>query len=389
MEYTLTAGRVQSYAARVLTDCLGLVDYGTRCPVSTLLAVVFTACARMCSLFAAGRHLRQAPSHETIRKALQSNLHDLEGLQDRLNTALIAYANRSLRRHPQKVAVDLHLKPYHGQPQLEENELVRGQAKSGTTHFHAYATAYLVLHGQRLTLALVYVRQGESSAETLRRLMRLCTQAQIKTKLVLLDRGFWTVAVIRYLQAARRPFVMPIITRGRKEDHLKGPSGTRVFQTYTKGAFSRYTLTESKTKQTATVGVGVYLRYKMGRRGEHGRQRLPYAYWGWNPRSVHAVHEQYRKRFGIESSYRQGNEARIKTCTRSPLVRLFLIAVALLMRNLWVWLHHEVLSSPRRGRRRYNLNRLTFKSVLLLLQHHAEALLGIDDDVFTDRLVPQ
>ena len=41
--------------------------------------------------------------------------------------------------------------------------------------------------------------------------------------------GFYNVDVIRYLQAARYPFLMPAVVRGRKPDDPRGPSGTRVF----------------------------------------------------------------------------------------------------------------------------------------------------------------
>ena len=64
--------------------------------------------------------------------------------------------------------------------------------------------------------------------------------------------------------------------------------------------------------------------------------------------------ETYRKRFGIETSYRQMNQCRIRTTTKKFNVRFLYVAIGLLLRNLWVWLHHFVLSSPRRGGRRYN-----------------------------------
>ena len=35
-------------------------------------------------------------------------------------------------------------------------------------------------------------------------------------------------------------------------------------------------------------------------------------------RSFYSVVETYRSRFGIESSYRQMNQARLRTCSRSP-----------------------------------------------------------------------
>ena len=393
MQSILTSAAVQSHTAGLLRDGLRMKDYGKSCPTSTLLAVVFTACARLISLFAAANHLRHAPSHETLRKALHANLPGLPTLERRLNATLGYTISRSLRRclrrRRQRVAIDLHLRPYHGQPAVSADELVRGQPKSGTTHFHAYATAYLVLQGQRFTLALVYVRDGEKMPAVLERLLRLCAQRDVRPGLLLLDRGFWSVGVIRYLQAARCPFLMPVVTRGKKADEPGGPSGTRVFQGWKKGGFSEYTLKETGKKgKTARVGICVHVRNRMGRRGKYGRENLVYAYWGWQPRQPRAVSEVYRLRFGIETSYRQLGEAKAKTCTRSPEVRLFLVGVALLLRNVWVWLHHEVLSSPRRGRRRYNLERLRFKAMLAFLQQEAEKAFGVVDQVLSERAVP-
>jgi hypothetical protein len=39
------------------------------------------------------------------------------------------------------------------------------------------------------------------------------------------------------------------------------------------------------------------------------------------------------------------------------------VVVALLLRNVWVWLHYAVLSTPRRGSRRLNPGRLSLKEV--------------------------
>src|SRR5262249_10068833 len=187
-----------------------------------------------------------------------ANLPDRDELEKRLNRARAACVSRPLSRHLRRaersVAVDLHLKPYHGKPQTDADELVRGQARSGTSHFHAYATAYLILKGQRFTLALTYVRAGEPIEEVLKRLMRRCSGLPIKVGLVLLDRGFWKVAVIRYLQQARYPFLMPVIARGKKADKPGGPSGTMALQHWPKGGWSEYTLKETgKAGRTATV----------------------------------------------------------------------------------------------------------------------------------------
>ncbi len=52
--------------------------------------------------------------------------------------------------------------PYHGRPFRNPDESYRGQAQSGTSHFHAYATASVIRKGQRSTVALTGVKKGES-----------------------------------------------------------------------------------------------------------------------------------------------------------------------------------------------------------------------------------
>jgi hypothetical protein len=93
------------------------------------------------------------------------------------------------------------------------------------------------------------------------------------------------------------------------------------------------------------------------------------------PSSYHRVRQTDRLRFGIESSYRQLQQACIRTCTGDPLF----VGVALILRNVWVWLHWEVLAHPRRGGRRIDLHPLSFRSLLSWLRHLAEALLGFRD----------
>jgi putative transposase len=97
------------------------------------------------------------------------------------------------------------------------------------------------------------------------------------------------------------------------------------------------------------------------------------------PAAVTWVRDTYRLRFGVESSYRQSHQARIRTTTRDPLLRLLFVALALILRNVWVWLHWEVLSHPRRGGRLLDLEQLPFRALLSWLAHLGETLLGFTD----------
>jgi hypothetical protein len=57
----------------------------------------------------------------------------------------------------------------------------------------------------------------------------------------------------------------------------------------------------------------------------------------------------------------------------------------LVLRNVWVWLHWEVLSTPRRGGRLIRLERLRLKAMLHWLFQVIEMTFGTIDETFTER----
>src|SRR5215472_16650904 len=154
---TLTARQVHRCAAAILQDHLRLPDHGPKCCAGPLLTLLFYAAARITSLSDACQSLRDAPSDEAARLALIATLPDFAELQHRLNAALAGNLPRALRRRPQRLAADLVLIPYHGQPLHDPEEIYRSCAKSGTSHFHAYATLYVIRQGYRFTVALTAV----------------------------------------------------------------------------------------------------------------------------------------------------------------------------------------------------------------------------------------
>jgi hypothetical protein len=384
---TLRDRDVQEHAATLLQRHLRCRDYSAKTTVAMVFHVLFFAAATLSSVFAACQRLRQGPSDDTLRKALLAMLPAFAELQRRVNRALAASLPKALhkRRQRLRLAIDLTLIPYHGQPEADPQEIYRSKAKSGTSHFHAYASAYLVQHGQRCTVALTPVTQGEKMEVVVQRLLRLAAKAGLRPQLLLLDRGFYSVGVIRYLQAARVPFLMPAIARGRKPTADRPATGIRALQQRKRGGWSTHTLHDARQRQ-ATVQVCIYCGNYRGQWRRHGRYAWVYAYWGFRPGSTRWVADTYRQRFGIETSYRQMNEARIKTCARSPKLRFWLVALALLLRNVWVWFHWEVLSSPRRGRRRLNLPRLRFRRLLFWLLQVAVADLGTRTETPTERV---
>ena len=314
-QYTINRRAVHDYAEQLCQRHVPLKDRGPKCKAGILWAVLFWAASCISSLAAACASLRDAPSDSAAHNALLATLPTYAELQRRLNRGLTADLPKGLRKQRQPLACDLTLVPYHGEPLHSPDEIYRGQAKGGTTHFHAYATAYLIRQGQRFTVARTSVKRSEPLAEVLRRLLRQAARAGVRPRYLLLDKGFCSVAVIRYLQRARYGWLMPLVARGRRPDHPDGPSGSQGFRCWKGGGWGRYTMTAAD-KATATFAVCVKCRNRRGERGRHGREALVYAWGGMaRPSSPEWVRQTYRKRFGIEASYRQMHQARIRTST--------------------------------------------------------------------------
>jgi putative transposase len=79
------------------------------------------------------------------------------------------------------------------------------------------------------------------------------------------------------------------------------------------------------------------------------------------------------------------NQARGRTSTRRPDLRLLYVGLALVLRNEWVWLHFEVLSTPRRGGRLIRLERLRLRRMLVWLLEVIEQEYGTIAGTTTER----
>ena len=270
------------------------------------------------------------------------------------------------------MAIDLSEICYYGQPLNSKRELRRGKRKAGTTRFHCYATLYVVRRGQRFTVAMTYVWSENSHVAVLKRLLEQARRIGLRPRYLLLDRGFYGLEVVQYLKSMRCPFLMPVVHRGRRSRRpLSQLRGTRRFLAWRRSGFATHVM--SNRKQQTTVRICVACRRKRGR----CRPRpLVFAFWGFRPASPTWVREAYRKRFGIETSYRQMNQGRIRTCTRDPRLRLLVVGIALVLRNLWVWLHYAVLGRVRGQGIELHLELLRLRTMLLMLQRCAEACLG-------------
>ena len=371
--YSVNSGGVHSWALSWLLQAKLVKDHGWKCTAAMVLNIVLRAASRCISVSAACRDLSDGPSDQAVMTALEDGLpKTLKVLERRLNESLTCELPRRMRRRRWRIAIDWHLSPYYGLPQDSKNEIYYGKPKQGTKQFHAYASACIVEKGQRYTLALTWVRRHESMVTVLRRLVDRIREIGLKVKRMLLDRAFFNVPVVEFLQAENLPFVMPVMIRGRKPKKKRKATGLRRIKQQSAGWYS-HTMKNKKKEVSISVCVG-YRRHRNRKDGKQVTQKLLFAAWRVHG-SPTEIREQYRKRFGIETSYRQMRQARIYTCIRNPHLRLLFVAISLILRNLWVWIHQTLLSEGTGKDFKVHLERLRLKRMLDWIAQEIVALL--------------
>lgn len=372
----ITEQQVQAYAQSWLSENLAWEDAGWKCTAQTVWRMLLLAAARRTSIYVVCRDLADAPSDDALGNALDAWLPKRTQTLETWFAPVLAgqWLPKALFRKPRVVAIDWHVIPYHGEPQRWSNELRHGPPKSGTTKSHTYATACIVHKGFRYTLAVASVKQNASLVEATERLLDRLAALGIDIRTLLLDRQFCTSPVMAALQARQIPYLMPLILRGRKAQR-KPKSGwkrtvtLRDFRRQNAGRY-RFTWTGPAKGRTA-VTFDVVVAYKSYRHKKTGRRRskkLLFAAWRVRGTPVE-LRELYRKRFAIESSYRQLGQARIRTSTRSPVERLLFVLIALVLRNLWVWLHWRYFAEGRSDTLVMHLERLRFRRMLNWIAH--------------------
>lgn len=372
----LTSQDVQKFTEECLQEHVPLRDSGPKCTAAVLWKVLLWAAARLTSIAAVCRRWQDGLSEQTVYDALAVQLPKRPRiLEQKLNAALVQHLPRAVLKRARPVAIDYHEIPYHGAPLKHANELCRGKPKSGTTKFHAYATACIVAKGHRFTLAYTWVKRGEKQTVVIARLFEQVRALGLRIKRLLLDRAFFNVAMLHYLQGERIPFVMPVVLRGRKPKRGKPAKGLRQFLKKAAGWYRH--LMKAKGKEVTFSVCVCYKSYRHHRTSKRCQKKLIYAAWGVRGAPVE-LRELYRKRFGIETSYRQRREARIRTCTRDPKLRLFYVGISLLLRNVWVLLHALLLADGNGIHPEPRLEKLRYGDLLEWLADLIKSLLEVN-----------
>jgi putative transposase len=366
----LTDQKVLNHAQSLLAEHLPLNADGYACTTADLLKVLLAVAANTSTVEAVCADLVGSPDPETIRAYFNGQLRveDLPDLERRLNAALAGDIPERVQRRARDVAIDLHDRPYYGKLAQTEGLWVRGQARDGTTRFYRVATAYVMVKHLRVTLALRFVLPEEDTVTILEDLLKRVKSLGIRIARLFLDRGFDGIAVQNYLTRRKQPALIACTIRGKT-------GGTRALCQGQRSYRTRYTF-HGEGGATCTADLAVCRVFTTAKRT--GRQPRKAAWMifilihlDWTPRQAR---RQYRRRFGIESSYRCAGQVRGWTTSPNPAYRFLLIGLSFVLLNVWVHLRWLFTQVPRRGGRwlqtkLFELSRLV-KFITRALERH-------------------
>lgn len=327
---TLTPAVVRRTCQALLHQALPWKPYGRTVSVARLLGLLLLVAALRSSLSAVVRRFRFGFSHETARQAVRANLPDRAALTPALVAALHRLG-RHLRRRRWVVALDLHYQPFYGDRATPG--VVGGQRKQGTHYFYGYATAVLVHRRHRYTVGLLPIEGTCRPHAVAAALLAQLDAHGIRLRGVVLDSGFDSGETLLLLQERGLAYTVPLRRKGRGDNRRNAcfalPVGTVTTVDW---------VTEQSHRPVQTAAVVV--------RRPGDDQVHVYAFGGWTAGRAAAAaaaaarqaRSWYRRRFGIESSYRQLHECQGRTTATDGAYRLLLVGLALLLRQVWVWL---------------------------------------------------
>jgi putative transposase len=369
---TLKASTGHAQARAVLLAELDLGQYKPALPAALVVSLLLLASLWQASLSAACSTLKDPPRREAARRAA---LALLPRRQSELLEALLRALRRTLpdwlRRLPQVMALDLHQRPFYGRKNTRG--ATRGKKKAGTRTFFAYATLAALTPWGRFTLGLLPSRPKMRLTTLVGGLLDQAAEAGLTIDRLLLDKGFYAAFVIDLLQRRGVAFILPAIKK-KATRQLYDPKTAVGFYDYSwTGALNRYDAGAKKRIKKGELQVTV--RGCVARHHKSGKP-LVFATWGLVGGSVAQVAQEYRRRFGIETGYRQLGQCLAVTSSRNERYRLLLVGLALLLCNLWALLHSECFSSGPRYDPLLHLRRLPLLHLAAAVAAVIAALFG-------------
>ena len=196
------------------------------------------------------------------------------------------------------LAIDKHLIPFTGTDRHNDSLVVSGKPKGGTSRFETYATMQAVTEKRLPTITVVHVTEYMTKVEFVRKLLSESRKTGLKKSIILMDREFSNVDVMRFLDERGERFLMAVSkTPGIKKAVSEFRCGKR-------GATSRY---EMRSGDGTTFRFWLVIKKRL--KEKKGKRRWEYLTYATNverwyiKRTMKDVSEEYKKRWRIENNF--------------------------------------------------------------------------------------
>ena len=226
------------------------------------------------------------------------------------------------------VAVDMHLIPRYDKKYGAE--LVRSKTKSGTYVFERYVTIQCLVRGSRLVLGVLRMPALESVSTFVRKIVDFARRAGIGTGTVMMDREFFATDVMLELDALGVSYLVPCKNTDAVVDAID------EFAAGARGRVSAAAITTAPGRRAARYTMIITGRKKL--RKKRRRQKLAPSerYIAFATNNPGLDPDEYSRRWGIETGYRMIENARAKTHSKNPAVRLLCFVFSAAVYNSWV-----------------------------------------------------
>ena len=353
---------------------------GYDCTAETVYDVLVKAAVTGQTIETVCNNLAEMVDGETIRGYLneQVRVDDLHSLEQQVNQALVAGLPGRLKKTKLEIAIDFHDEPFYGHSPELLALTCGGKAHKGTTRFFRVATAYVIFKDMRLTLGLLFVRPEDEIPEIVAALLRRLRILGLKVRRLYLDKGFCSIPVLHYVEQCGWPAIIACPLRGKK-------GGTRGLCQGNKSYRTQHTF-KSQQNGSFTAPVAVVRTCTSHKRSKRKKRRATWLVFvvlncNFNPKSVRKL---YRKRFGIETSYRCMRKVRAWTTSRNGALRFLLMSLAFILVNLWVELRHRFCQLKQRGRRKIDTKRFELQRLVSFLNQTIDKIYGLVSFIETD-----
>ena len=263
------------------------------------------------------------------------------------------------------LAIDKDLIPFTGADRHNDSFVISGRPKGGTSRFETYATMQIVTEEQLPTIAVVRVTEDMPKIEFVRKLLSESRKTGLKKSIILMDREFSNVDVMRFLDECGEKFLMAVSkTPGIKKAVAEFRRGKRK-------AVSKY---EMRSNDGTTFRFWLVIKKRL--RKKNGKRRWEYLTYATNlerqyiKRTIKDIPEEYKKRWRIENNFKSVEQMRARTGSRNHSIRVFMFFLSMIVCNLWytaVRKMNNIMETKRRRRVKINITAHVFLALLIVL----------------------